>query len=81
MTIVRSSNYRQLNQTHETEQEEMISKLRIQIKENLALAYEAESKALFYHFVVAEKLVTLKERAGHLRFKRILSDDIKMTLK
>ena len=56
----------------------MISKLRIQIKENLALAYEAESKASFYHFVVAEKLVSLKERAGHIRFKRILNDDIKM---
>ena len=76
-----TDNYRQLNQTQENEQEELIAKLRIQIKENLALAYEAESKASFYHFAVSEKLLDLKERVGHIRFKRLLSEDLKMTVR
>ena len=66
--------YHQLNATQETDEEELIAKIFIQIKENLALAYESEEKASYHHYVVAEKLVKLHELVGNDRFRTILTD-------
>lgn len=42
--------YQQLQQTQETEHEEMIAKLFLNVKENLALAFGSETRASFHHF-------------------------------
>ena len=72
--------YRELLRHQGTDDEELIAKYQIDIKENLALAYECESKSVHHHFIVGEKLVMLLERVGQERFKAFL-EDIRMTLK
>jgi hypothetical protein len=53
-----TAQYNELLREQPTEEQELIAKLCIDIKENLYLAYENESRAN----LVAEKLVKLKER-------------------
>lgn len=73
--------YRELLRHQGADDEELIAKYQIDIKENLALAYECESKAVHHHFIVAEKLVMLLEKVGQERFKAFLDEDIRMSLK
>ena len=70
---------RQLRQTQETDDEELIAKLYIDIKENMALAFESESRASFHHFIVSENLIRLYEKVGRQRFTQVLSEYLKMT--
>jgi hypothetical protein len=53
--------FKGLQRTQENEHEELSAKLYLEIKKNLAMAYESDIKASFHHFVVAEKLCRLKE--------------------
>ena len=76
-----TAQYNELLREKTTEEEEMIAKLFIEIKENLYLAYENESRSNHHHFVVAEKLVTLKERVGVERFDRMLADEFGLSKK
>ena len=71
--------YHQLQQTQDTDDEELVAKMFLEIKENLALAFESEIRAAFHHFVVAENLVKLHERVGNQRFTEVLSEYLKMT--
>jgi hypothetical protein len=64
-----------------TDEELFIKKCEIEIKENLAMAYESEVKSVHHHYLVGEKLVMLFERVGRERFKVFLNDDIHMSLK
>ena len=76
-----TAQYNELLREQSTEEEELIAKLFIEIKENLYLAYENESRSNHHHFVVAEKLVMLKERAGVERFDRMLADEFGLSKK
>jgi hypothetical protein len=79
--IFTTAEYNQLLSEQPTEEQELLAKLCIDIKENLYQAYETESRANFHHFVVAEKLVTLMERVGVDRFERMLRDDFSISIK
>ena len=79
--VFETRKYRELLRHQGTDDEELIAKYQIDIKENMALAYECESKAVHYHFIVAEKLVMLLERVGQERFKTFLDEDVGMSLK
>jgi hypothetical protein len=76
-----TAQYNELLREQTTEEEELIAKLFIEIKENLYLAYENESRSNHHHFVVAEKLVMLKERVGVERFDRMLADEFGLSKK
>jgi hypothetical protein len=81
LPIFATAEYNQLLSEQPTEKQELLAKLCIDIKENLYQAYENESKANFHHFVVAEKLVTLKERVGVDRFQTMIRDDFSISKK
>jgi hypothetical protein len=68
-----TANYLELLRDQRSEEEELIAKLTIEVKENLSLAYESETRATFHHFLVGQKLVMLKERLDKFRFKQILT--------
>ena len=76
-----TAQYNQLLREQTSEEEEMIAKLYIEIKENLYLAYENESRSNHHHFVVAGKLVMLKERVGVERFDGMLANDFALSKK
>ena len=76
-----TAQYNELLREQITEEEEMIAKLYIEIKENLYLAYENESRSNHHHFVVAGKLVMLKERVGVERFDGMLANDFALSKK
>ena len=71
--------YDQLQQEQATDEEEFIAKLYLEIKENLALAFESEVRASFYHYLVGEKLIRMHERIGRDRFSQFLSDQLAMS--
>ena len=77
--IFETNEFNLLNQENETDQENLINQYYIQIKENLALAYESESKASFHHFNVGQNLVKLLERVGRERFRNILTNDLQLS--
>ncbi|OAJ41120.1 hypothetical protein BDEG_24764 [Batrachochytrium dendrobatidis JEL423] len=78
--LLRTFAEEQKYQEQPTEQE-LLAKLCIDIKENLYLAYENESRANLHHFVVAEKLVKLKERIEIEMFDRMLLKDFSISKK
>ena len=71
--------YDQLQQEQATDEEEFIAKLYLDIKENLALAFESQVRASFYHYVVGEKLIRMHERIGKVRFAQFLSSQLDMS--
>ena len=71
--------YHQLQQEQDTDEEEFIAKLYLDIKENLALAFESQVRASFYHYVVGEKLIRMHERIGKVRFAQFLSTQLAMS--
>ena len=71
--------YNQLQQEQSTDEEEFIAKLYLEIKENLALAFESEVKAGFHHYIVGEKLIRMHERIGKDRFAQFLSNQLYMS--
>jgi hypothetical protein len=58
------------------EEEELIYRFYVDIKDYLTLAYQSEAHASFYHYMVGMKLCLLQERlSGDItRFKRALTD-------
>jgi hypothetical protein len=79
--VFATAQYNELLREQPTEEQELLAKLCIDIKENLYLAYENESRANFHHFVVAEKLVKLKERIEIEMFDRMLLEDFSISNK
>jgi hypothetical protein len=71
--------YHQLQQEQATDEDEFIAKLYLEIKENLALAFESEVRASFYHYLVGEKLIRMHEKIGRDRFSQFLSDQLAMS--
>ena len=59
-----------------TEEEELIFKFYVDIKDSLTLAYQSESQASYHHYIVGLKLCLLQERlSGDItRFERALTD-------
>ena len=66
--------YRTLVAVQETEEQELVAKLVLSVKENLALAFESSVRAVHHHYVAAEKLVMLQERLDKPEFLRILEE-------
>ena len=66
--------YFQLMAEQNDEQEEMIAKLNVDIVDNLAKALESESRATYHHYIVAEKLMRLREIVNQERFDRTLQE-------
>jgi hypothetical protein len=68
--------YHYFNTQSNDDEEEMIFRFFIEIKDQLTLAYEAEANANFHHFSVGAKLCMLQERLSNdrLRFERALED-------
>ena len=58
------------------EEEELIYRFYVDIKDNLTLAYQSEAQASFHHYMVGLKLCLLQERlSGDItRFERALTD-------
>ena len=58
------------------EEEELIYRFYVDIKDHLTLAYQSEAQASFYHYLVGMKLCLLQERlSGDItRFQRALTD-------
>ncbi|EGF80717.1 hypothetical protein BATDEDRAFT_88395 [Batrachochytrium dendrobatidis JAM81] len=79
--VFATAQYNELLKEQPTEDQELLAKLCIDIKENLYLAYENESRANLHHFVVAEKLVKLKERIEIEMFDRMLLKDFSISKK
>ena len=73
--------YNELLGEQPTEEQELLDKLYIDIKENLYLACEHESRANFHHLVVAEKLVKLKVRIQIELFDRMLLEEFAISKK
>ena len=71
--------YDQLQQEQASDEDEFIAKLYLDIKENLALAFESQVRASFYHYVVGEKLIRMHERIGKVRFAQFLSTQLAMS--
>ncbi|KAK5666744.1 hypothetical protein QVD99_006802 [Batrachochytrium dendrobatidis] len=79
--VFATAQYNELLKEQPTEDQELLAKLCIDIKENLYLAYENESRANLHHSVVAEKLVKLKERIEIEMFDRMLLKDFSISKK
>jgi hypothetical protein len=66
--------YYNLQAERSEENEELLSKFFIDIKDSLALAYEATANANVHHFNIGQKLAMLEERMDHSQFNLVLSD-------
>ena len=68
--------YRYFTTQSATEEEELIFKFYVDIKDSLTLAYQAESQASYHHYNVGMKLCLLQERLSRdlPRFERALTD-------
>jgi hypothetical protein len=60
--------------TYSEENEELLSKFFIDIKDSLALAYEATANANVHHFNIGQKLAMLEERMEQSQFNFVLSE-------
>jgi hypothetical protein len=56
-----TGDYREMAEEQETGEQELITKILLAVRENLALAFEATARSVHHHYIVAENLSRLQE--------------------